>query len=523
MSSSLHILRRIIALTLAVLLASCAGFEKVQREIATPESFQSLPDDRFEHLRDSSPFLKVHMQNGNTYVLQAWEMDASRQHVIGTGTLFNSVRDTLRHGEFRVGMDSVAIFETNVIHNSGTATALLIFTGITAAVTIYCIANPKSCFGSCPTFYVSDGDNLHLKAEGFSASIAPSLEATDIDALFQAPVNHQNFEIEMRNEALETHVVRYVDLLALPRAKGRSIFADIDGDFWESTSLIHPASAHAPEGDCLRLLLYADGNERYSGADSTYLGEKEIIEIEFTDIPHGPCGLVIGCRQTLLSTYLLYQTFAYMGKDVGYWFAQIERNAIKLTPNTIQRIMGGIEISVRDSLGDWKIVDQIEEYGPLATDIHLVQFGRLTGDTAQVRLNMTKGNWRIDYVALAELSRTVKAVHLHPHLVFKDGLVDEQARGMLCDSTLSLITLPGDIYTLRYHIPGDPGDYELFLQSRGYYLEWIRKEWIKEENPLFLSEIFFNPEAALKRLAPEFKQVEAEMEEHFWRSRYVRP
>lgn len=519
----MHVFKKIVAFALSVLLAGCAGFENVQREISTPESFQRLPDDRFEHLRESSPFLKVHMKNGNTYVLQAWEMDAPRQRVIGTGTLYSALRDTLKQGEFLVGIDSVAIFETNVIQTSGTATALTIFTGITAAVTIYCIANPKTCFGSCPTFYISDGDVMHLKAEGFSASIAPSLEATDIDALLRARVTDNTFEIQMRNEALETHVVRSVDLLALPRGKGTSVFADIDGSFWECTSLISPASARAPEGDCRRLLLYADENERYSRADSTYLGEKETIDIEFTDIPHQPCGLVIGCRQTLLSTYLLYQTFAYMGNDAGYWFAQIERNTLKQHPNTIQTILGVIEISIKDSLGNWKAVGQIDEYGPLATDIHLVRLGTLSGNTAQVRLKMTKGNWRIDYVALAGLSRTVEAIRLQPCLVLNNGLEDKRAQGMLCDSTLALITLPGDIYTFKYRVPDDTGDYELFLQSRGYYLEWIRKEWVEEENALLLAEIFFNPEAALKRLAPEFKYVEEEMEDYFWRSRYVRP
>ncbi len=523
MSSSLHTFRKITALTLAVLLSGCTGFKNVQREIVAPESFQRIPDDRFERLRDSSPFLKVHMQSGNTYVLKAWEMDDSRQQVTGTGALFNAARDTLQHGEFRVGIDSVAIFETNVIQTSGTATALSIFTGITAAVTIYCIANPKSCFGSCPTFYASDGESLHLRAEGFSASIAPSLEATDIDALFDVSATDNEFEIEMRNEALETHVVRSVDLLALPRGNGNRVFADIDGSFWESTSLLPAVSAIAPEGDCLQLLLYADGNERFSRTDSTYLGAKEILDIEFTGIPHEPCGLVIGCRQTLLSTYLLYQTFAYMGRDAGYWFAQIERNAVKSDPNTIKKIMGGIEIFIQDSLGDWKPVGQIDEYGPLATDIHLVQLGTFPGNTVHVRLKMAKGNWRIDYVALAGLSRAVEAVRLLPHLVLKDGLMDKRAHGTLCDSMLALVTLPGDVYTLKYKIPGDPGDYDLFLQSRGYYLEWIRREWMEEENPILLAEIFFNPEGALRRLAPEFKNVEAEMEDTFWRSRYVRP
>ena len=234
-------------------------------------------------------------------------MDSTRQRVSGTGALLNANRDTLEQGYFRVGIDSVAIFETNVIQTSATATALTVFTGITVAITAFCIANPKACFGSCPTFYISDGDSLHPDAEGFSASIAPSLEASDIDALFHASARDGEFIIEMKNEALETHVVRYVDLLAVPRSKGHRVFADSKGNFWESSFILSP----------------------YTGLD-----------------------------------------------------------------------------------------------------------------------------------------------------------------------------------------------YELFLQSQGYYLEWIRQVWIKEENPALLVELWLNPEALLKRLAPEFKKVEKEIENCFWNSRY---
>ena len=64
-------------------------------------------------------------------------------------------------------------------------------------------------------------------------------------------------------------------------------------------------------------------------------------------------------------------------------------------------------------------------------------------------------------------------------------------------------------------------EYELFLESRGYYLEWIRDEWVADEDLSRATMIFLNPELALRKLAPEFKQVEAEIEELFWNSRYA--
>src|SRR5690606_41304072 len=83
-----------------------------------------------------------------------------------------------------------------------------------------------------------------------------------------------------------------------------------------------------------------------------------------------------------------------------------------------------------------------------------------------------------------------------------------------------LITLPGDSYFLNYELPDDYKNYELFMQSKGYYLEWMREEWLPEENPLKVYQMFYNPKQFFKDLAPQYKLIEAGMEETFWRSKY---
>ena len=373
---SLHFIFKITIFFLLIVLTGCTSFKKVERNNISPESLQKYSRDHLKEMKETSPFMKVHMQTGNVYVLETWNMDDARRNIAGYGALFNANRDIIKQDNFQIGLDSIAIIETNVIKPSGTADALTVFTGITAAVAVYCMANPKACFGSCPTFYIPQ-DTMRPQAEGFSASIAPSLEATDIDALFNAKLTGNEFEIEMRNEAMETHVVRHVDLLAVPKPKGSRVFYDLNNTFWECDSLFPPVSAISPEGDCLPLILNADGNERFSKTDSTYLGFKEIIELEFEQLPRQSYGLVIGCRQTLLSTYLLYQTFAYMGNDVGHWMAKIERNDIQLSQNPIQKILGGIEVMTQNNTGEWEVTDRLLEYGPLANDIHIIPLGEL--------------------------------------------------------------------------------------------------------------------------------------------------
>jgi len=504
-------------------LFGCSGFMKVKRNLMTRELIKKMSDERLISLKNNSPFLKAHIKDGKVYVLRHWTFDSTRNHVFGSGLLYGLNREFLREGTFEISTDSVALFETNRLVQSGSGVGLTVMTGITAGMTAFCIANPKACFGSCPTFYVLSGDSMRLQAEGFSSSILPSREATDIDALPHVSPSDNEIMIEMRNEALETHVVRFVNLLITPKKKGHQVFADLEGRFWESPSQISPISARSPEGDCLDPLLELDGNERYGKADSAYLGAKEIIELDFGNIPQKTYGLVIGSRQTLLSTYLLYQTFAYMGNSVGYWLAQMERNQIKSDQNSIMKLMGGIEILTQDDSGEWSVRAQVNEYGPIATDIHLAPLKNFPGKSGKIRLRMTKGNWRIDYVALAELTNPVEPVRLKPFKVLKNDVSDSRALAAFGDSAKAVTTLPGDIYTFYYQIPKTADEYEFFLESRGYYLEWIRKEWIREENPEFLAQIFFDPKQALKRLAPEFKRIESKMETYFWRSRYAKP
>lgn len=513
--------RKAISILLILSMPSCA-LRGVKRETRSPAEMRWFDRARIEELRTASPYLKAHMKSGDAYVLQSWDVDKQLGKVNGTGVLLGPARDTISSGAFSVGFDSVAVFETNTLKTSAMTGLLVVLVGATAALTIYCATTPKACFGSCPTFYLPSADTLRLAAEGFSSSIAPSLEAADVDALCRTARGGDELRLEMRNEALETHVVRHADLIAVPVSPGARVFADAAGAFRECGEPVPPVAARGPEGDCLALVDRRDGAERFSLADSTYLGAKEELEIEFDRAPAGQAALVIGCRQTLLSTYLLYQAYAYMGREAGHWIARIERGEIDLGSDPIQSLMGGIEVSVRDGGGEWRSAGELKEYGPLATDVHLVPLDELAGGRAAVRLRMTKGNWRIDHLALVKTGDEASGVRVHPVAVLKDGREDADARAALLDSSRTLVTMPGDTYELLYALPRGAGSYELFLESRGYYFEWIRSEWIAEENPALLAQLLMNPRAALARLAPEFKRVEAGMEECFWRSRYAR-
>lgn len=252
---------------LLILLGGCstAGIYEVSQEFHRP----SLPSDSLQQAYteqvydelnidsvNNTPdeYLKAHMDDGGLYVFRNSKIRANAEEITGKAYYFNAQRqqDPLR--PYTIGKDSIAIIESNNLITSAPFQGLMVFTGASLALSGFCAARPKACFGSCPTFY-SSGKNPQLKAEGFSSSFSPALERKDVDALTGLNPDGSSLQLTMKNEALETHVVRRADLLAVPAASdsGR-IYRSRDGTFWSINQQFKPAECRSENGSCLDVI-----------------------------------------------------------------------------------------------------------------------------------------------------------------------------------------------------------------------------------------------------------------------------
>lgn len=479
---------------------------------------------QISQVEKKSPFLKVHMLNGELYILSGWRVQEGNESVSGSGQLLDFNRKLIDQGLFTIPLNEVALFETNVLESSKAMLAMTMLTVPSLLLTVYCVANPKACFGSCPTFYAWDGEKMMVQAEGFSSSVCPALEATDIDALYRAKPRNQDFEVRVTNEALETHVIRSANILAVPRMQKSHVFNSVDGTFWQAGAVHKPKKCTAREGDCLNAVQHYDGMERFSEANAHDLAQTETMDIEFEGISKGKYGFFVGYRQTLLTTFLFYQGLAYMGDSAGHLLAELGRGDSQTYEyaNSIGEVLGGIKVFVEESEDSWIFAGEIRETGPIATDVRMVILPEINNPPNKIRLQMAQGLWRIDYLGLVELIEQVEPIRINPTAVFREGINDEKAKNSLLNSNEVLVTMPGDELTLIYSLPDQSESYELFLESRGYYIEWMRPSWFKEKNLLKVLMMFKEPEKYLKIMAPEFKKIEAQMEDVFWRSKYVR-
>jgi hypothetical protein len=288
----------------------------------------SRRDYPIDALTSSSPtadnrYLKVHLKDGRLAIIYKWQINNETKTIAGRGDLYTVNRNLTRSNEsFNLDFDDCVLLETNDFSGYNVISPLLMtLTIFTSAITVPCIANPKACFGSCPTFYLIQNDSSIIQAEGFSSSITKSMEAVDIDYL--SAYQHQESRIvnlELKNEALETHYIRRANLLAIPKPKSGLVYHD-NNKFYTANGFKYPLKVNESDTEILELLRYQDRNEYLSKSDSADLTKQESIIIDFEQTMAAYAGIIIRQRQSLMTTFLFYQSMAYMGTLYGELYA----------------------------------------------------------------------------------------------------------------------------------------------------------------------------------------------------------
>jgi hypothetical protein len=498
-------------LAIGVALSGCVT-RRVSRELIEIEKAKKL----------TTQYLKAHLKDGGVIVFSSWKINKESKQISGEGKSYDFNRKQRSMGKLSISFSEVVVLETNdKSNNPGVAT--LVFLGASSGVVSFlCLVNPKACFGSCPTFFIEGDTSLRLVAEGFSSSISKSLEETDVDRIGQLLVSGQ-VQITMKNEALETHMVKQVNLLTVERKPDESVFRDNEGTFYKVKNLQPPAQAEHQGVSVASKIGAQDHNEWFSYADSLNLLEKEEIYLEF-DNPGESAAIVLDKRQSLLTTFLFYHSLALTGGATAYYMADMENGNdwLKRRVHIFYNLLGGIEASYQDESGKWQELGTVREAGPIVSDAHLIRLPIVTQKVVHIKLRMTKGLWRIDRVNLASVVSKVEPERIQPVAVLKKNIPDTEALAQLLDRESYLVTFPGDVYTIQYPVRYDIGK-EYFLESEGFYVEWMRDEWLKEQDLKLARKMLLRPAAYLKQMAPYFKRVEPMMEEVFWNSRYSNP
>ncbi|MFM7327429.1 MAG: hypothetical protein ACKO3B_01710, partial [Bacteroidota bacterium] len=281
--------------------------------------------------------------------------------------------------------------------------------------------------------------------------------------------------------------------------------------------------ATAQEGDITSLLRVQDRQERFSLSDPGNLSSKEEVYLTFGPVDgNDSLGLVLNFRQTMMTTYLFYSAMGYMGDQVAEMFALLETDENKRKQfDSTTKELGGIDCYVlNEDTRQWVLQSGVKETGPIAINRQFIPFGNIRPKgTVKVKLILNRGLWRMDYVSLVNISKRVTPVELSPTSILNKGVPDNEALALIRSPRKHLISMPGNAYNFNFRLPEADTDYELFLYSKGYYLEWMREHWIKDKNLLKLNQMVDHPRKYLRDEASRYKPYETTMEQQFWNSK----
>ena len=223
-------MRSILTVLVAMLLASCI----VHRLDVVPLDVSST-----EPIVVDTP-VKAHLYDGSTVVF-ANGASVSEGTIRGDGQRYDLTLESVA-AVTEIPLTDVAAMEsyqTPVSTGATTAATAASSTGIL----IGSLTALLLLFGSCPTVYSFDETGVALEAELFSYSITPSFQSRDIDRLDITSINSGVFDLEVRNEMLETHYIDQLEVLEIVHDSNQRVYPDQKGRPIVTGELIAPKAA----------------------------------------------------------------------------------------------------------------------------------------------------------------------------------------------------------------------------------------------------------------------------------------
>jgi hypothetical protein len=413
---------------------------------------------------------------------------------------------------FRAGVDERATTALSVPATViGTAAGMLAAAGLFVAL-----------FGSCPTIYSESGGEYHLEAEAFSYSIAPLFEARGADVLRARPGPDGVLTLEVRNEALETHYINHLEVLEVRHRAGEVVVPDPLGRAVALSRFVEPTSIVDRAGRDLRAMLSrpeavfeTDPRTLDRAAPGDY---HDHIDLTLPAPPGADSvAVVFRMRNSLLSTVLFYDVMlAGSGARALDWLGEDLQQigpALELGQWFASRM--GLRVSVWED-GAYREVGRIPEPGPIAWKQVAAVVPVPAGETMRVRLSFVADGWRIDELRVAaSVARPAERTVVAARVVDAEGNDDPEALAAVRDSDdRYLQTTAGQRFTIDFDV-GDAADGEgrtYLLASQGYYIEWMRSQWLREGGS---GEPFTPSDEAVLAAMALWRTKQGEMEERF--------
>ncbi len=467
----------------------------------------------------STPFLKVHLEDGAIGILEKWDVPTDQTGLVGQGYLFNFDQVRRTAGAFKFGLDEITLVETNqlaILQETPLAPRSMI-TGANIKLDIHCLVNPKACQRCAPSFYVSNEAAYQFPvAEVFSTTALPSPRGKAIHTLRQNA--SENLILHLKNETLATHTLDQLAVQAIPKRADQSVYPDVAGDYYIcGKSYPYRAITMSEKNVATAIQFPAKTPKDELFGDTIPFQQRENIVLDLEQNTPVALGLVLSLQQTKLGNFLDQRQLAYRGKDLGKYFANRLRNGVKDEKEAdFVASLAQLQLSYWKD-GTWQNFEQLQPVENSSSQVLLVPLPDHKDQKSpfRIKIEMAKGFWQLADLNIRAIHQKVTPKAYQPQkMQIIDGGMHSKLTAVYSIDTQYLVSLPGNEFRFEFQFPPLPTDqtYAFFLMREGYELPWVRQNWIKDQDLATLEGVQLGDPTAWKALSQEFKTAKRQLE-----------
>lgn len=464
---------------------------------------------------------KAHLKNGGVVVFKnGFTLHGGK--LLGDGSYYDLTRKQSRSVS-EITIDSVAFLEYYTRETDAASSVAMVPPAIAGGLFLW-----KALFGSCPTIYTKDGTSETLEAESFSHSISPMFETDDLDRLDAGKSIDGFYRILLTNEALETHYINELGVLAVEHSSNYEVFRNQQREFVLFGAQSFHFTVQDESGTEVTSLLMSRDNIHFR-SDTTKLDrlkdeiKKDHLLVQI-DVPTGADHMVVAYRMknSLFTTVLLYDVMlAGQGASALDWMSSKTSEWIYAwrLHNWFEENFG-LDIAILDN-GTHYQSKHVASTGPIAWHQGAETFNIAGRDSVTLDFSFLPDNWIIDWVGISFAPQESFSVRELDLVGITDASGESRPEvGLLLeeDDDDYFVTYPGQRFELTYKAanPGSSNRTSYFVRSKGYYIEWLRKHWFDGSLPF----AEFQPnDKAVQDAADMWDNQKASLEELFLNTR----
>ncbi|NND83940.1 MAG: hypothetical protein HKN46_02205, partial [Acidimicrobiia bacterium] len=294
------------------------------------------------------------------------------------------------------------------------------------------------------------------------------------------------YRLRLANERPETQHTDELTLRVVDHPAGTTVVPDANGAPRVLADLVAPRTATALRGADVRAEVSAPDDAFWFGDPVFTIDEndpssfRDGMELTFPR-PAGDRGLLtVRAQNTTLAPFVLERFLELFGDDLAGWYRRVDRDP-ELQSELKAWIAreGMLHVSVWDGDG-WVLQGRLPDVGPHLPKSQALELDltRVIGDEVRVRLEVPRGLWSLDHVALAMESSASPVVHDLTAASATDAEGRDVGDRLSRTDDSHVTALPGHTVDLVFDAPSatEPGiERTVLARTHGFYHIWVEQ------------------------------------------------